>query len=110
MRNPLKKKKDKSKKTEKKTKSKTPISPREIAKKISKGIIPKQHIGKKTLAVLQQELFSLKNEYNPKTMTNKEFEKWSKKYNAWLKDAIKLEGKDLRSIRAEAKKMLEVKI
>lgn len=102
----FKKKKNKSKNT----KSKTPINAREIAKKISKGIIPKQHLGKKTLAVLQQELFSLKNEFKPRTMTNKDWEKWNKKYDNFLNSADILNGKEYRSIQAEIKKMLEVKI
>lgn len=46
---------------------------RKIAKNITKGIIPPQHIGFKSFLVLKQEIFSLLNRYNPSTMSD--FEK-----------------------------------
>ena len=42
-------------------KSKKLLTSREFAEAISSGKIPNQHIGKKSTAVLQQELFSLIN-------------------------------------------------
>jgi len=45
------------------------ITARKIAWELSNGLRPEQHIGHKTKEVLAQELFSLKNRYNPKTMT-----------------------------------------
>ena len=46
--------------------------PRDIAKLISEGEIPPQHIGKKTKEVVNQEFTSLTQNFKPQTMSNKE--------------------------------------
>jgi len=50
----------------------TDLTAREIAQLISEGLIKPTHLGKKSFEVLQQEFFSLKNSYHPKTITEKE--------------------------------------
>jgi len=68
----------------------TEISARKIAWEISQGIRPNQFIGKKTKEVLAQELFSLKNGWNPKTMSKNEKTEFDEKINAVIEGILKL--------------------
>ena len=95
----------KSKKKPKKRKS-----AREISKEISQGKIKPQHLGKKSFAVLQQELFSLKNSYKPRTMTNTDWIKFSANLDSIKKGIEKLEDKkQQRSLNNEIEKLSQGK-
>ena len=45
---------------------------REIAQQISNGSLSPRHLGEKSFEVLKQELFSLKNQWNPNTWSESE--------------------------------------
>jgi hypothetical protein len=57
---------------------------RKIALKISDGILTPRHLGEKTYEVLKQELFSLRNQWNPNTWTEEE----TTEYNQSLIDLV----------------------
>lgn len=95
----------KSKKKPKKRKS-----AREISKEISQGKIKPQHLGKKSFAVLQQELFSLKNSHKPRTMTNSDWEKFQQKLSSIKNGISKLDNKKhQRSLNNEVDKIFQGK-
>ena len=96
----------KSKKNKSEKPNKKKISARQIAKNITKGVFPKQHLRAHTLATLQAELFSLRKSYKPQTMTNDEWKKWTKKFNIIQNHIDDLPTKDQRSINSEVNKML----
>lgn len=51
-------------------------SAREVMIAMNNGEIPRKHLGPKNFLILKQELFSIKNEYNPNTSTAREIEDW----------------------------------
>lgn len=98
----------KSKKKSKKRKSRKK-SAREISKEISQGTRKPQHLGKKTFAVLHQEIFSLKNSFKPQTMTNTDWIKFSAKLDSIKNGISKLDKKDQRSLNNEIEKLSQGK-
>ncbi len=66
---------------------------RTIARLISEGKISPQFIGRKSYAVLKQEIFSLVNRYNPKTMTQFELTVYTKDVAATVESILKFPKK-----------------
>ena len=84
-------------------------SARKISKEISQGTRKPQHLGKKSFAVLQHELFSLKKSFKPQIMTNDDWEKFSKKLDSIKNGISKLDKKDQRSLNNEIEKLSQGK-
>lgn len=83
-------------------------SAREIMQAMNNGDIPRQHLGPKNFHILKQELFSLKNEYNPNTFTEKEMDNWNKKMAARLEEIEHLSGSEKEQLFTEVNEMLDV--
>ena len=62
---------------------------RTMAKLITEGKIPLQFIGRKSFLVLKQEIFSLVNRYNPKTMTQFELNVYAKDVAATVEGILR---------------------
>ncbi len=93
-----------------KKKAKKRKSARKISKEISQGERKPQHLGKKSFAVLQQEIFSLKNSFKPQTMTNSDWINFSAKLDSIKKGIEKLEDKkQQRSLANEIDKLSQGK-
>ena len=80
---------------------------REIMKAMNDGIIPRQHLGPKNFHILKQELFSLYNEYNPNTSTDKELTKWSYTLAARIEEIEQLSVSEKEQLLKEVDKMLD---
>lgn len=52
---------------------------REVMQAMNAGEMPRNYIGPKNFHILKQELFSLKNQYKPKSFTPSELEKMNEK-------------------------------
>ena len=80
---------------------------REIMKAMNDGIIPRQHLGPKNFYILKQELFSLYNEYNPDTSTEKELTEWNVTLAARIEEIEQLPASEKEQLFKEVDKMLD---
>ncbi len=80
---------------------------REIMRAMDNGDIPRAHLGQKNFFVLKQEIFSLKNEYNPDTFTDKEFISWNKNMADRLVEVEQLVESEKEQLLKEVDKMLD---
>ena len=85
------------------------ISARKIAWEISTGKRKIQFIGAKSFEVLQQEIFSLKNRYNPETMTNYENYIFEKNLNATMESVLQLDNKKRFELYQKVDEMFNIK-
>ena len=83
-------------------------SAREMIKAMDDGDIPRQHLGPKNFHILKQELFSLKNEYNPNTSTGTELNEFYNKMAANLEEIQQLPTTEREQLLKEVDKMLDV--
>ena len=87
-------------------------SAREFAEAISKGEIPASFNGTPTYEVLRQQLFSLKNEYNPQGWISNtgyvdpKLQKWNQRMADTLKGVSKLTTDEQTKLNDEVDKML----
>lgn len=81
-------------------------SARKIAWEISNGLRPESFIGNKSKEVLQQELFSLKNRYNPNTMTTFEKTEFEKDLDKVITGILTLPKEQRSNLYEEVDKML----
>ena len=93
---------------------------REVARLITIGKIPPQFVGRKSFAVLKQEIFSLINRYNPETMTTFELDVYGKdlaktvesilKHKKQVQDSLfKQFNQEIEHLDQDAKEELENK-
>ena len=82
------------------------LTARKIAWEISNGLRPEQFIGHKTKEVLQTELFSLKNSYNPSTMTTFEKTEFEKELNKIVAGILSLPQEQRSTLYQEVDRML----
>lgn len=82
-------------------------SSREMMQAMNEGKISRQHLGVKNYYVLKQEIFSLKNEYNPNTSTEAEQNDWNIQIAARLEEVEQLTGSDQKTLLKEIDKMLD---
>jgi len=80
---------------------------REIMTAMNEGIIPRQHLGPKNFYILKQELFSLHNEYNPDTFTNRELEEWNNKMATRIEEIEQLSTTEQEQLFKQVDKMLD---
>lgn len=80
---------------------------REIIKAMNNGIIPRQHLGSKNFHVLKQEIFSLKNQYNPNTFTSIELDNWNQMLAARMEEIEQLSTTKKEQLFKEVDKMLD---
>ncbi len=80
---------------------------RQVMEAMDRGDIPRKYLGTKTSAALKQELFSLKNEYNPKTFTDEEEVIWNTKLGLVMEGIEKLSGSQKDNLLKEVDKMLD---
>jgi len=69
--------------------------PRTIAREITMGLRPNQFIGPKSKEVLEQELFSILNGWDPSVMMDSEKKKWDEKYQKLVKEITDAGESDL---------------
>ena len=81
-------------------------SARKIAWEISNGLRPEQFIGHKTYEILQQELFSLKNSYQPDTMTSFEKTEFEKELNKLVAGILTLPQEQRSTLYKKVDEML----
>lgn len=79
---------------------------REMINAMNDGIIPRQHLGPKNFYVLRQELFSLKNEYNPNTSTDEELNNWNIQMAARIEEIEQLLGSEQKQLLKNVDEML----
>jgi len=80
---------------------------REIMEAMNSGKISRQHLGPKNFHILKQELFSLRNEYNPDTSTDEELNNWNIKLAARMAEIEQLSGSEKEQLLKEVDKMLD---
>lgn len=80
---------------------------REMMEAMNNGDIPRQHLGPKNFYILKQELFSLKNEYNPETFTEEELTKWNGTLAARMEEIEQLSDSEKEELLKEVDKMLD---
>ena len=79
---------------------------REIAAAISSGLIPHRHIGAKSFLVIQQEIFSCKNEYTPDTDSAAEKAEWQQRFETLIDDAMQLGHSEQEKLFDEVDKLM----
>lgn len=82
-------------------------SSREIMTAMNDGDIPRMHLGPKNFYILKQELFSLKNEYNPDTFTETELTGWNIILFKRLEEIDQLPNSEKKQLFREVDKMLD---
>ncbi len=82
-------------------------SAREMMQAMNNGEIPRAHLGAKNFHILKQEIFSLRNEYNPDTFTEKEFVAWNKTMADRLVEVEQLSTTEKEQLLKEVDKMLD---
>ena len=81
-------------------------SAREITKAITDGDIPPSRIGPGNFAILKQELFSMRNEYKPLTMTDKELLDYNKRLAEKIEQIATLSSGEQTQLYEQVDKML----
>ena len=65
-------------------------SAREMMQAMNNGELTNRHLGPKNFHILKQEIFSLKNEYNPDTWNEKEELEWNEAMSDRLSEVEQL--------------------
>ena len=81
-------------------------SARELMEAMNTGEIPREHIGKKSVLVLKQELFSLENSFNYDTMSDEERDTYYSKMGSIIEEISKLSRSDADEVMEGVDKML----
>ncbi len=82
-------------------------SARELMEAMERGEIPRRHLGKKTIEVVRQELFSLQNRYKPQTMTDKEIDEWNAEVANTLGESKNFTAAEWEQMMGQVNRMLE---
>lgn len=75
---------------------------------MNNGDIPRKYLGPKNFYVLKQELFSHKNQYKPKTFTEKELNEWCNKLFEQIEEIEQLPNSEKVQLYKEVDAMLNV--
>ncbi len=71
-------------------------SPREIAKKVTDGVLPNQHLGEQSYETINQEIFSLRN-----TKPMFRAGKWNKRFDTVKESIMKKLSRNSNSIMCQ---------
>ncbi len=81
-------------------------SSREIMTAMNDGDIQRKYLGPKNFYILKQELFSLKNMYNPDTFTETELTDWNNALFERLEEIDQLPDSEKKQLFKEVDEML----